>query len=67
MTSEQAEALRILSAGVPQVFDALCAAVTASVKRRERLTAIVILLEGVERGFWKPDAVSAALEQRRSA
>jgi hypothetical protein len=58
----------ILKGGVPKVFTALCAAATdATATRRDRLTAIVILLEGAERGYWTPDAVSAALEQRGSA
>jgi hypothetical protein len=57
----------ILSAGVPSIFAAMVAAAIAGATLRDRLTAIVILLEGAERGYWTPDAVSAALEQRGSA
>lgn len=56
----------ILKAGPLSVFAAMVAAAIAGATFRDRLTAIVILLEGAERGLWKPDAVSAALEQRRS-
>ncbi len=56
------EAKAILTAGVPKVFAAMCkTAVDVSATRRTRLKAIVILLEGAERGFWKPEAIAAAL------